>query len=124
MTDNENFVHVINKETSRQSSCLAMHHMPSGSQTLCHNLLILPHRYKVVADLKFSELPLREMTCHHMLICLRKNILFRAKHIPGVKIGLIVCLGCRSTNSRACLKGWMGSRLLPKHLRLENWEMP
>ena len=51
MTDNESVVHVINKQTSRDTYLLSL---------------------------------IRKV----VLTCLRNNILFRAKHIPGIKNGL------------------------------------
>lgn len=46
------------------SNFLATHHIPSGSQRLCHNLLTLLHQCKIAADLKLSKLPLRKTTYH------------------------------------------------------------
>jgi len=87
MTDNESVVHVINKQTSRDTLSL-----------------------------------IRKM----VLICVRNNILFRAKHIPGIKNGLADSLSRLQVSKFKGMSQGMDRvpTLLPRHLRLEVWEIP
>ena len=89
MTDNESVIHVINKQTSRDTYLLSS---------------------------------IRQI----VLICLRNNILFEAKHISGVKNGLADSLSRLQVNKFKGLSqgmDWVPTPL-PRHLRLENWPIP
>lgn len=61
-----------------------------------------------------------------VLICLRNNILFRAKHIPGVQNGLADGLSRLQVNKFKGMYHGMDRVLTPppEHLRPENWEIP
>jgi len=89
MTDNESVVHVINKQTSRDTYLLSL---------------------------------IRKM----VLTSLRNNILFRAKHIPGIKNGLADSLSRLQVNKFNSLSQGMDRvpTPLPEHLRPEIWEIP
>ena len=89
MTDNESVVHVINKQTSRDTYLLSL---------------------------------IRKM----VLICRRNNILFRAKHIPGIKKGLADSLSRLQVDKFKSLSQGMDRvpTPLPEHLRPEIWEIP
>lgn len=61
-----------------------------------------------------------------LLICLRNNLLFRAKHLPGVQNGLADSLSRLQVNKFKGMCHGM-DRLptpLPEHMRPENWEIP
>ena len=62
----------------------------------------------------------------NMLICLRNNILFRAKHIPGVKNGLADSLSRLQVDKFKGMSQGMDRvpTPLPRHLRPENWQIP
>ena len=89
MTDNESVVHVINKQTSRDTYLLSL---------------------------------IRK----RVLICLRNNILFRAKHIPGIKNGLADSLSRLQVSKFKSMSQGMDRvpTPLPRHLRPEVWEIP
>lgn len=89
MTDNESVVHVINKQTSRDTYLLSL---------------------------------IRKM----VLICLRNNILFRPKHIPGIKNGLADSLSRLQVSKFKSMSQGMDRvpTPLPRHLRPEIWEIP
>ena len=89
MTDNESVVHVINKQTSRDTYLLSL---------------------------------IRK----RVLICLRNNILFSAKHIPGIKNGLADSLSRLQVSKFKSMSQGMDRvpTPLPRHLRPEVWEIP
>jgi len=88
MTDNESVVHVINKQTSRDTYLLSL---------------------------------IRKM----VFICLRNNILFRAKHIPGIQNGLADSLSRLQVDNFKSMSQGMDRvpTPMPEHLRPENWEI-
>lgn len=61
-----------------------------------------------------------------VLICLRNNILFRAKHIPGIRNGLADSLSRLQVDQFKGISQGMDRvpTPLPEHLRRENWEIP
>lgn len=86
MTDNESVVHVINKQTAKDTKMLGL---------------------------------LRAM----VLICLRNNIFFRARHIPGVRNVLADSLSRLQVDKFHTLSRGMdpAPTPLPAHLLPENW---
>ena len=61
-----------------------------------------------------------------VLICLRNNILFRAKHIPGIQNGVADSLSRLQVNKFKGMYHGMDRvpTPLPEHLQPENWEIP
>ena len=86
MSDNESVVHVINKQTAKDTKMLGL---------------------------------LRAM----VLICLRNNIFFRARHIPGVKNVLADSLSRLQVDKFHTLSRGMDPTPTPlaAHLLPENW---
>ena len=123
-----------NLKNERDISFLEFFPIVAGLSLWCHQLrnkkvLFMTDNESVVQVIKkqtsrdpYLVLLIRKM----VLICLRNNILFRAKHIPGVQNGLADSLSWLQVNKFKGLYHGMDRvpTPLPKHLRPENWVTP